>query len=473
MDQELKTLILERILPDSEENNRINDIIDLLRDELNKKIEGSNISVNFIEAQGSTGKKQTHLAGDSDIDLFIALSKKHYIPYIEKYTKSEILKDMKELFSEVCQNIFIPTLKKVEAKKIKLAYAEHPYVSAEIDRFKIDMVGCFDLDLEFIKKHGPITAVDRTPHHSNFIRNNLNDKMRNDVRICKAFFQASHAYGDKSAIGRFGFTGFISELLIYHFKTMENLFDNFSNIPSKPIDFFDRSARNLKNIDRFKDDYFIVIDPIDKNRNAAASISRRAFLHINRKIQQFLDTPEIDYFIKKEIPIIKVDDKLKNHYIILEFKSDGSRHYTEIRDKLYKLANSLQIQLERETTQEIRFGKTLFEVYFEDKKFSLAFYTEKENISEQYKRRGPPVKLKKNFHKFKKKHPDLFIENNRAYVMEKREFTNPKNLINTYLKDHGLFSGINLENISNFGITKVGKRAFYVMKEMILPIELN
>ncbi|MBD3227189.1 MAG: hypothetical protein GF329_03290 [Candidatus Lokiarchaeota archaeon] len=474
MDQELKNLILKTISPSSEENNRINKTVELLKDTLKQKLDGSKIEANYIEAQGSTGKKQTHLAGDSDIDLFVALNKKHYKGFMDKEVKSDIYKEAKELFSKLCHEIFIPSLKDINAKNIKLTYAEHPYVSAEINAFKIDVVGCFDLDNSFIKKNGPITAVDRTPHHSNFIKNNLNDRMRDDVRILKAFFQASHAYGDKSAIGRFGFTGFISELLIYHFKTIENLFDSFSDIPSNPIDFFDRSGKKLEKINRFENDYFIVIDPIDKNRNAAASVSRRAFLHIDRKIDQFRADPNINFFVKKEIPIIEdINDELKNHYTILEFNSDGSRHYTEVRDKLYKLANSIKIQLESESTKEIRFGKTFFEVYFEDKIFSLAFHTEKGKISDTYKRVGPPVKLKKNFRKFKNKHPDLFIENGRAYVMEKREFTDQKDLINNYINDHGLFSGINLEHISSFGITEVGKRVFYIMKEMVLPIELD
>ncbi|TFF86506.1 MAG: hypothetical protein EU551_01405 [Promethearchaeota archaeon] len=474
MDENLRKKILENILPSDEENHKINQIIELLTEKIKARIKNSKYMVSFIEAEGSTGMKETHLKGDSDVDLFVALNKKHYEELMNIDSRKIVVKRNKELFLDLCNNIFKPALESANAKNIKLTYAEHPYISAKLKDINLDLVGCFDISRDYIEENGPITAVDRTPHHSKFIRENLNPRMRNDVRILKSFFRASHVYGDKSAVGRFGFTGFASELLIYNFKNIENLFKSFNQIPKAPIDFYGRSRKGIENIGHFKDDYFIIIDPIDKNRNVASSISRRAFRYAHKNIQEFQQDQKIDYFIREEIPTkITIDPEYKENYVVLEMESDQSRHYTEVRDKLYSYANSLKHQLEFETTGEKRFGKTLFEVYFEGIYFSLVYHTEKGIIRDTYKRKGPPVKDKKNFKRFKDMHPDLFVENGWALVLRNRKYTKPIDLITAYLEKKKLFSGVNLKYISNSGKRNIGKKALYIMKNMVMPIELK
>ncbi len=474
MDKRLRRKILEMIMPTEAEHRKLKETINILKKNTWATLEETEYDVSFIEEQGSTGIKQTYLRGNGDIDLFIALNLQKYKNTLNFISKSKLIKSTKNLFLKLCQDVFIPSLEKSKATNIELAYAEHPYVSARIGQFNIDMVGCFDLDEDYIKEYGPITAVDRTPHHSRFIKNNLTNEMKNDVRILKVFFQASHIYGDKSALGRFGFTGFSAELLIYHFKNLENLFNNFTKIPSKPIDFFNRSIDELKKIKRFRNDYFILIDPVDKNRNVAASISRRAFKYAELRINQFNKNPSIDFFIKKDIPTdIKLNEEEKDHFVVVEFESDGSRHYTEVRDKLYKLANSIKSNLEYESTRELRFGPTIFEVYFEDLSFALTFYCQKGKISKKYKRKGPYIKDRINFKKFITKYPNYFIEKNRAYVILNRKFILPIELVSDYLNTHDLFSGIKFKYINNIGITEIGKKSLYIMKELVIPIELK
>ncbi|MHA1309912.1 MAG: hypothetical protein ACTSQO_03200 [Candidatus Helarchaeota archaeon] len=474
MEIELRNKILEKILPSKSEKQKLNATLDLLTKSLWETINNNTYDISFIEPHGSTGLKQTQLKGDSDIDLFIGLNPEYYNSLINIKSRKERIKKIKELFLGLCNDIIIPSLNIINAKNINLTYAEHPYISAELNTFSIDIVGCFNIDLEFIKEFGPITAVDRTPHHTKFINNNLTNEMKNDVRILKSFFRANHIYGDKSAIGRFGFTGFSAELLIYYFNNLDNLFNKFEDLPKKPIDYYKRPTDYFKKIARFKNDYLILIDPIDKNRNVASSISARAFKFALKKINEFKYNSSLDFFIRKEIPTtVSISNEEKDKFVVIELESDGSRHYTEVRDKLYKWANSLKKQLELETSRVPRFSKTLFEVYFEDLNFVVIFYTKKGRISESFKRRGPSIKNKINFDRFKNKHPNFFIEKDRAYIIQKREFCVPIDLISDHVKRYKLFSGITFKHISNLGVSKIGKKAVYIMKNMIIPIELD
>ena len=106
-------------------------------------------------------------------------------------------------------------------------YIDHPYVTVDyvVDNIniKIDIVLYFDLDKKFIEKNGPITAVDRSPWHGRFIRDNLTAKQKNEVRLLKQFFKANHCYGDMSVVGKVGFIGYSAELLIYYFGALKRL----------------------------------------------------------------------------------------------------------------------------------------------------------------------------------------------------------------------------------------------------------
>ena len=69
---------------------------------------------------------------------------------------------------------------------------------------------------------------------------------------------------------------------------MNNLFKNFNKLHSKPLDFFNRTEQELRNVVHFQNDYLIIIDPVDKNRNVASAISERAYQYCNYKISEFL-----------------------------------------------------------------------------------------------------------------------------------------------------------------------------------------
>ena len=132
---------------------------------------------------------------------------------------------------DLCNNWIIKSLSLEEFHNPRLLYAEHPYVTVDYItvnvKLKIDIVLYFDLNSEYIKKNGPITAVDRSPWHGRFIREQLSLEQKNDIRLLKQFFKACYSYGDKSAVGKVGFIGYSAELLIYFFGTLQNLFKNF------------------------------------------------------------------------------------------------------------------------------------------------------------------------------------------------------------------------------------------------------
>ncbi|MBY8991493.1 MAG: hypothetical protein KGD58_12120 [Candidatus Lokiarchaeota archaeon] len=475
--------ILKRITPTQNEIDLINSIIDKLKKLIIAKAKEIGITYTKIEPQGSTGIKQTQLKDDFDIDLFIGLDYNSFQLKYKDLSKNKLKKEAKKDFLDLCTNWIIPSLTLKEFHNPRLLYAEHPYTTVEYRadniEIKIDIVLYFDIDLEVIKQKGPITAVDRSPWHGRFIRENLTVDQKNDVRLLKQFFKANHSYGDKSSVGKGGFIGYSSELLIYYYGTIDNLFNDFDKLPSRPLDYYKRDMKTLRKINHFQNDKLMIIDPIDKNRNVASAISEKAYAYCNHRIKEFLKNPKKEYFEIYGIPkadLGNLNDPILEKIYLVELKNClNDIHYTINRDKLYSLGESIIANGEKEFTHAERFSNILFELFFEEDtdEYILVFYCNKPHISQTYTRKGPPITESHHANNFKKKNENNFERNGYLWVETRRGFSTffefLKNFITRKLPDN--FQVLNISKSFN-AQTASGKKAVTVLTEMILPFNL-
>jgi len=362
----------------------------------------------------------------------------------------------------------------------RLLYAEHPYVTVDYlvknHIIKIDIVLFFDLELEYIKNNGPVTAVDRSPWHGRFIKENLSQEQKNDVRVLKQFFKANNCYGDKSAVGKVGFIGYSAELLIHHYENLQNLFSSFAKLKTNPIDFNNRPIKELKKIPHFQNDYIIITDPVDKNRNVASAISEKAYKYCKQRIKEFLDNPDKNFFFLENIPeidITTIDSSLVEKIFIIELKNENSEiHYTINRDKLYSIGDSIKANGEKEFSHAERFGKIEFEVYFEHniEEYNLSIFCEKPEIGKSYPRRGPPIKDKVHSENFIKKNPQYFERDGFLWVKSIRDYSLFKEFLRDFIRAK-IPENLRIINLSNSKSikTKSGKRCIYVLLNMVLP----
>lgn len=471
--------VLNYIKPTEEELKLIQDITIKLKELLKQKATELNIEYTTIEPQGSTGIKQTQLRNDFDIDLFIGLDYTLYKTKYKNLSKRKLKEKAKNDFLWYCEKWIMNSLTSSEFQNPRLAYAEHPYVQTDYisgsHDIKIDIVLYFDLEKNFIKNKGPITSVDRTPWHGKFVRDKLTATQKDHVRLLKQFFKASHSYGDKSAVGQNGFIGYSAELLIYHFQNILKVFENFSTLPNTPLDYFKRTKKELSSIPHFQNDYFIITDPTDMNRNVASAISEKAYKYCNYQIHQFLKNPTKSFFEIKEIPKFSQKEfpKLTDHLFIVEFQNtDETIHYTEIRDKLYSLANYLQVHGEKELDHHPKFGSIEFEVYFNPdvNQYNLALYCKHPSIGQFYERKGPPLNQKKHVERFKKKHDNYFVKNGCIFIKAEREY----NTFISFLKDRvpsRIPETLVITNISKSlnAQSKSAKQTIFVLAQMVLP----
>ena len=433
---------LDQIVPTHRELEYIDSVIQKLSRAISQSNVPEEIKINFIEPQGSTGIKQTSIRDAADIDLFIGLVPE--LVFSRKLpSKTKTRKFIKTKFKEYIKDWLIPSLENIGVSKIKISYAEHPYISAKYDSLELDVVLCFDLTEKYLITNGPITAVDRSPHHSRFIQKNLNVDQKNDVRLLKYFFKCQHSYGDKAAVGRNGFMGYLAELFIVYFNTIEDVLIHFLDLEDTFIHFFDKlpyhEQKAKKKYERltfteiqskfFPNDALIVIDPTDYNRNVASSISARTYAYMKSVVKDFLENPKESYFIRKPIKPLtqrRVSPEELKHFFYLEYELLEEEHYTKIRDKLYSAMQTTTDLAERENTGEERFQGVRAELYYEieAKHYILAFYTETPQISEMYVRKGPKANSNHHGKRFLEKNPAAFEKDGYYCVNAPRSHTN-------------------------------------------------
>ena len=426
------------------------------------------LEVSFVQLEGSSGRKQTQLRGHRDLDIFIGLPLSLVPGGVDQPPSQTALQ---QLLRKLVKEVAVTAAEQAGCRNISVVFAQHPYVTATLEGFRVDLVFCFDLPPDYIMKQGPLTAVDRTPHHSRFVDENLTAEQRDDVRLLKAFFQACFAYGDASPVGRCGFTGFSAETLIYHTETLEGALSSLKQLSSTPLDYFGRPAKELKKL--FRNDLLIIVDPTDPKRNLAASISGRAYRYVKHQAELALHDPSPRFFLPTDIPTFSAREerRLGPNFFVAEYRDETGWHYTKTRDKLYKYFGQLCRFLSKEPTGEKRFGHCLFEEILDEEEglFAVALWVEHHSISPHYIRIGPPPRMLEASRRFCEKYPHAEIRDGRYQALIPRTFTRASEAIEHYLAAHPVSPNLRLIATSHVGTTKLGKQALWILKNAVMP----
>ncbi|MGC8729881.1 MAG: CCA tRNA nucleotidyltransferase [Candidatus Micrarchaeia archaeon] len=269
--------ILSDIKPTSDEillaTQAADEIIERLRKVLPNDVE--------IVTAGSLAHG-TQLKFHSDIDIFLL------------FKRSLPASEMEKIGIEAAMKI----VHKEKNERYEIKYAEHPYIKLIFDdlNMKADVVPAYKINN--IDDKG--TSVDRTPLHNNFVNSHLSDKEKDEVRLLKAFLLGNNLYGAEARVE--GFAGYLCELLIYHYKSFINTISKFANFSGFiAIDIssnteYDKDSKEAKVLEKKFGKNFIVIDPTDKNRNVAASVSNETLARFCIFARRFLTYPSEEYF---------------------------------------------------------------------------------------------------------------------------------------------------------------------------------
>lgn len=192
-----------------------------------------------------------------------------------------------------CFLLFPPTLPRADLERMGLAlgaailtdtetrYAEHPYRRGQFEGFTVDAVPGYAID----DASHPLTAVDRTPFHNEFLRSHQTPEMIGEVLLTKQFLRTLGIYGSEARRG--GFSGYLVELLVLRFGTLRRMLEEARGW-RMPVRFLSRPGA----APRVPEDVALVLDdPVDAGRNVATALTRRNLALFILAAREYLDRP--------------------------------------------------------------------------------------------------------------------------------------------------------------------------------------
>lgn len=381
MPVDIQTEVLKKIKPSHEEMEKAKRFINQLTT-VAKTVSGLDTVI-----VGSIGKF-TWLSGDHDIDLFIL------------FDATVPREDLERLGLEYGKRI-VEEL----GGKWKVKYAEHPYTSAIVRGYDVDIVPCYRIRYgDKIK-----SAVDRSPLHLQYVLDHIKPAMTDSVRLLKQFCKGIGVYGSDAK--NQGFSGYICELLVLQYAS----FDNVINAASawKPPFTMNIEKHLGVNLNQFKDQPLVIIDPIDANRNVAAVVSGENFLKFVSAAKAYKQKPSINFFFppKKESLTAKEMSQLQSRetkFLAVSMKKPDVIDdvlYPQLRRTIHRLAHLL----EHHEFHVIR----AFDYVGKD--IALLFELEVWSLPSIKKMVGPPI--------FSEKHTSEFLakySKNPVYVFENK-----------------------------------------------------
>lgn len=171
-------------------------------------------------------------------------------------------------------------------QKPRLRFAQHPYVEASIQDFRINLVPCFETKLGDWK-----SAADRSPFHTKYMNEHLTQKLKTEVRLLKMFMKSVGVYGSEIKVQ--GFSGYACEILILRYRTFLSTLENVSRWKEREVVCIEPSATAAA--DHLKEP-LVILDPIDSDRNLGTAISRQKIGQFVLNSSSFVKSPRMQFF---------------------------------------------------------------------------------------------------------------------------------------------------------------------------------
>jgi len=283
------------IIMDSEESEQLSAVMSEFEEKVTAELKKQKVVANLFVG-GSVGKG-TCLPGIHDIDYFMRFDLKKY---------------GEENLSEICEGVLLSIFKDVLRLK-----GSRDYFRVKINDYEVEIIPV--LYIKRITQAQNLT--DQSPFHVNWIKKNVKVKknLDFDMRLAKQFFRASGVYGAESWIG--GFSGHVTEILVVHYGGFDKLLKAVLKWKDKTIIDVEKSYEGIDVLEILDDAKtvgpLVVVDPVDKDRNAAAALGLEKFELLQSKIELFLKKPHKKFFDEIEITVEDIKKIGKRNRVLI------------------------------------------------------------------------------------------------------------------------------------------------------------
>jgi tRNA nucleotidyltransferase (CCA-adding enzyme) len=402
--------VRDRVVPDAEEREQLARVAAELQDRGREAVDERDLEADVLLV-GSTARG-TWLAGDRDVDVFVRFPTDVDREALERNGLEighDVLPDGHEEF------------------------AEHPYVTGEYDGFEVDLVPCYAVEDASEGR----SAVDRTPFHTLYLADRLDDALADEVRVAKAFLKGAGVYG--SDLRTRGFSGYLVELLVLEYGDFAGFLAAAADwqppVHLDPEDHADDGGDGAGGpgdgggLDAF-DDPLVVVDPTDPGRNVAAVCSADNVARLIHHARDLHEDPRLAPFEADDPAPLSPEDVSEHvrrrgtHPVAVRFGAPDvveDQLYPQLDRSLAGLAGAL----ERRGFDPVRSAR------WADGSAVLFVECAVGELSTVERHEGPPIGVREHADGFYEKYVDAdevygpFVDGGRYVVEREREFRTP------------------------------------------------
>jgi tRNA nucleotidyltransferase (CCA-adding enzyme) len=415
--------IIEKITPTQQERAKIETLTKQLKKKVTSVCKAENVHA-IVRVEGSVAK-DTWLRENPDIDIFMRLP-------------TSIPRKLLGETSLRIARIATQGLPQIER------FAEHPYLETFLDGVRVNIVPCYN-----VPQGEWLSATDRTPMHTEYIKRHLEKPLRDEVRLLKKFLRGIGSYGAEIKTG--GFSGYLCELLILHHKSFSATLKWFAHYACPlTVDIEEYYKGRERELTLVFQNPLVVVDPVDKGRNVASAVQKQRLYTLIAAARAYLQRPSVDFFYPsktKPLTTKALQSELDNRGSSIIFLILG--HIRSVPDvlwgQLYRTKRALRKQFELNDFCVIR------DSAWSDEKTIDVFMLEieQQTISGVKKHHGPPLERENESENFLLKYANNdsvvagpYIEDGRWIVNVKRKYRDAKHLLTEILKTGGKNTGI-------------------------------
>jgi len=412
-----------QITPSSAERKDVERVVKQVEARLVAEAERDGLEAE-VSLNGSVAK-DTWLKGDVDVDIFLR------VPV--SLSRAEL--------EGRCLRIAKRALR---GYRIVERFAEHPYVETHVGDVRVNVVPCYN-----VVRGEWQSATDRTPFHTEYVKSHLTPDQRGEVRLLKRFLKGIDVYGADVKVS--GFSGMLTETLIMYYGSFTDALKQAQSWkPQVTIDLENHYRGREPEIADLFEEPLVVIDPVDRGRNLAASISRTKLWEFIAAARAFSKKPSRSYFFPRKTVPMSVREFRRGmqlrgwNLVALEFGRVDAV-VDVLWSQLHRTERSLRNLLKQEGYNVTRSAS-----WSNEKDLNvILFELENVSLSPVRKHVGPPVARAQASELFLQKHMNRnqtvsgpWVDDDRWAVGQLRDNTNAVALVRSRIRDGGRQIGV-------------------------------
>jgi tRNA nucleotidyltransferase (CCA-adding enzyme) len=420
--EEVCSEVLKRVTPTATERKQVlslaKRLVEKVREEAKEKAVEAEVRV-----EGSVAKN-TWLRDCPEIDVFMRIPTS--MP--------------REAFGTVCLEI---AKKATEGYRQIERFAEHPYLEAVVDDVWVNVVPCYR-----VKRGEWISATDRTPFHTDYVKPLLDEQKGGEVRLLKRFMKGVDVYGAEIKVG--GFSGYLCELLVLNYGSFVEVLRAAADWKEKPVIDYEGHHKRPDDAKKLFEEPFVMVDPVDKRRNVAAAVRKERLDEFIAASRAFLKAPDLKFFYPPQAEALEPTELVNrinargSAIVFISFEACPAVPDV-LWGQLYKSQRAL-----RKLIRQHGFTVLRDTVWSNEKNLNIfVFEVENRFLPNMKRHLGPPLRKKSECEKFLRKHVGAEstvsgprIEGGRWVVDVQRRYTDVVELLKEKLGDGGRRNGV-------------------------------